>query len=91
MKSRVTENFPFLSVKIEISLGYLPCDSSLSEFDDITEEISNARYQRNSQRLKRRFQGISSAIRNALTSLKGSGDIARAITSLAGLANLLRF
>ncbi len=51
--------------------------------------MSKAQDQRNPQRLKHRFQGISNAIHNAPTLLKGSGDIARAITSLAGLANLL--
>jgi hypothetical protein len=58
------------------------------DLDDITEEVNKPQDQRNPQRLKHRFQGIGNAIHNAATLLKDPGDIAKAITSLAGLANL---
>jgi hypothetical protein len=58
------------------------------DLDDITEEVNKVQDQRNPQRLKHRLQGIGNAIHNAATLLKDPGDIARAITSLASLANL---
>jgi hypothetical protein len=58
------------------------------DLDDITEEVNKAQDQRNPQRLKHRLQGVGNAIHNAATLLKDPGDIAKAITSLAGLANL---
>ncbi len=58
------------------------------DLNDITEEINKAPDQRNTQRLKHRLQGIGNAIHNAATLLKDPGDIAKAITNLAGLANL---
>jgi hypothetical protein len=58
------------------------------DLDDITEEVNKAQDQRNPQRLKHRLQGVGNAIHNAATLLKDPGDIARAINSLASLANL---
>jgi hypothetical protein len=58
------------------------------DLDDITEEVDKVQDQRNPQRLKHRLQGIGNAIHNAATLLKDPGDIAKAINSLAGLANL---
>jgi hypothetical protein len=58
------------------------------DLDDITEEVNKPQDQRNPQRLKHRLQGVGNAIHNAATLLKDPGDIAKAITSLAGLANL---
>jgi hypothetical protein len=58
------------------------------DLDDITEEVNKVQDQRNPQRLKHRLQGVGNAIHNAATLLKDPGDIAKAITSLAGLANL---
>jgi hypothetical protein len=58
------------------------------DLDDITEEVNKAQDQRNPQRLKYRLQCVGNAIHKAATLLKDPGDIARAITNLAGLANL---
>lgn len=58
------------------------------DLDDITEEVNKDPDQRNPQRLKHRLQGVSNAIQNAATFLKNPGDIAKAITNLASLANL---
>jgi hypothetical protein len=58
------------------------------DLDDITEEVNKAQDRRNPQRLKHRLQGVGKAIQNAATFLKNPGDIAKAITSLASLANL---
>jgi hypothetical protein len=58
------------------------------DLDDITEEVNKPQDQRNPQRLKHRLQGIGNAIHNAATLLRDPGDIAKAITSLASLANL---
>jgi hypothetical protein len=57
------------------------------DLDDITEEVNKVQDQRNPQRLKHRLQGVGNAIHKAATLLKDPGDIAKAITSLAGLAN----
>jgi hypothetical protein len=56
--------------------------------NDYTEEVNKVQDQRNPQRLKHRLQGVGNAIHKAATLLKDPGDIAKAITSLAGLANL---
>jgi hypothetical protein len=58
------------------------------DLDDITEEVNKAQDQRNPQRLKHRLEGVGNAIHKAANFLKDPGDIARAITNLAGLANL---
>jgi hypothetical protein len=58
------------------------------DLDDIAEEVNKTQDQRNLQRLKHRLQGVGNAIHKAATLLKDLGDIAKAITSFAGLANL---
>jgi hypothetical protein len=59
------------------------------DLDDITEEVNKPQDQRNPQRLKHRLQGIGNAIHKAATLSKDLGDITKAITILASLANLL--
>jgi hypothetical protein len=87
------DNTPLLQLIYELrdTIEALPIEIQETiniDLDDITEEVNKARDQRNPQRLKHRPQGVGNAIHKAATLLKDPGDIAKAITSLAGLANL---
>jgi hypothetical protein len=86
-------NIPILQLiyKLRDTIKALPIEIQETiniDLDDITEEVNKVQDQRNLQRLKHRLQGVGNAIHKAATLLKDPGDIAKAITSLAGLANL---